>query len=328
MEPTELRAAIEAILFVSSDPVKIDDLLDAFPEEGKDAVATQLEELKRNLEANPGGFVLEQTAGGWRFATRAEHDPILRKYFAKKGENRMSIAALETLAIIAYRQPVTAPEVSDIRGVNATGVIRTLLERRMIRVSGRKNVVGSPFLYRTTKEFLVHFGLNDIRDLPRLEEFGDLIGESINDDLVAAIHAAESEPQAVEVPLTEGEVSAELAEDAGEVAHERADEVPAEVADEAQDETPAEVAEEASDEVPTELADEASDEAPTEVADEPAADAIGEVDAEVLAEVASDEDGEEVASSEVVEAQESESAESTINDQTLDTTDGSGDHQE
>ncbi|HKO58551.1 MAG TPA: SMC-Scp complex subunit ScpB, partial [Thermoanaerobaculia bacterium] len=206
---------IEAILFVSSDPVKIDDLLDAFPEEGREAVAAQLEELKRNLEANVGGFVLEQTAGGWRFATRAEHDPILRKYFAKKGENRMSIAALETLAIIAYRQPVTAPEVSDIRGVNATGVIRTLLERRMIRVSGRKNVVGSPFLYRTTKEFLVHFGLNDIRDLPRLEEFGDLIGEPINDDLVAAIHAAEVEPQGAieELPATSNEQPATASDD-------------------------------------------------------------------------------------------------------------------
>ncbi len=99
----------------------------------------------------------------------------------------MSIAALETLAIVGYRQPITAPEVSEIRGVNSTAVIRTLLERRMIRVSGRKNVVGSPFLYRTTKEFLVHFGLNDIRDLPRLEEFGDLIGENINEDLVTAI---------------------------------------------------------------------------------------------------------------------------------------------
>ncbi|HEX7807749.1 MAG TPA: SMC-Scp complex subunit ScpB, partial [Thermoanaerobaculia bacterium] len=118
------------------------------------------------------------------------HDSVLKKYFAKKGENRLSIAALETLAIVAYRQPITAPEVSEIRGVNSTGVIRTLLERRMVRVAGRKNVVGSPFLYRSTKDFLVHFGLNDIRDLPRLEEFGDLIGETINDDLVAAINAA------------------------------------------------------------------------------------------------------------------------------------------
>ena len=191
MEPTELRAALEAILFVSTDPVQLDDLAEAFPDEGKDAISAQLEEMKRLLDANVGGFTLEQTGGGWRLATRAEHDSVLKKYFAKKGEHRMSLAALETLAIIAYRQPITAPEVSEIRGVNSTAVIRTLLERRMIRVAGRKNVVGSPFLYRTTKEFLVHFGLNDIRDLPRLEEFGDLIGENIGDDLVAAINAAD-----------------------------------------------------------------------------------------------------------------------------------------
>ena len=191
MEPKELRSALEAILFLSSDPVRVDDLAESL-DEMKETIAAQLDEIKRSLDEHAGGFMLEQAAGGWRFTTRAEHDSVLKKYFAKKGENRLSIAALETLAIIAYRQPITAPEVSDIRGVNVTGVIRTLLERRMIRVAGRKNVVGSPFLYRTTKEFLVHFGLNDIRDLPRLEEFGDLIGENINDDLVAAIHASET----------------------------------------------------------------------------------------------------------------------------------------
>ncbi|MBV8519755.1 MAG: SMC-Scp complex subunit ScpB [Acidobacteria bacterium] len=229
MEPSELRAALEAILFVSSDPVKVDDLAESFADEGKDAIAAQLDEIRRALEEHAGGFMLEQTAGGWRLATRAEHDVVLRKYFAKKGENRMSIAALETLAIVAYRQPITAPEVSDIRGVNSTGVLRTLLERRMIRVSGRKNVVGSPFLYRTTKEFLVHFGLNDIRDLPALEEFGDLIGENINDDLVAAIHNAELAPAPVE------EMSEEVSEEATEVADENAGEehaVVAEVSDE------------------------------------------------------------------------------------------------
>jgi segregation and condensation protein B len=190
MEAEELRGALEAILFVSNEPVKIDDFEESFPDEGRDAIVAQLEEIKRALDAGIGGFILEQAAGGWRYATRPEHDAVLKKFFAKKGENRLSIAALETLAIIAYRQPITAPEVSDIRGVNSTGVIRTLLDRRMARVSGRKNVVGSPFLYRTTREFLVHFGLNDIRDLPRLEEFGDLIGENINEDLVSAINAA------------------------------------------------------------------------------------------------------------------------------------------
>jgi len=217
MEPNELRAALEAILFVSNEPVKLDELAEAFADEGREAVIAQLEEIKRALDDHLGGFMLEQTAGGWRLATRAEHDPILKKYFANIGENRLSIAALETLAIVAYRQPITAPEVSEIRGVNSNQTIRTLLERRMIRVAGRKNVVGSPFLYRSTREFLVHFGLNDIRDMPRLEEFGDLIGEQINDDLVLAI---ESTPiaEGIEVPLAQGEqiddaVNAELSDE-------------------------------------------------------------------------------------------------------------------
>jgi segregation and condensation protein B len=212
MESTELRAALEAILFLSSDPVRVDDLAESL-DESKEAVSTQLEEIKRNLDERLGGFMLEQAAGGWRLTTRAEHDAVLKKYFAKKGENRLSLAALETLAIVAYRQPITAPEVSDIRGVNSSSSIRTLLERRMVRVAGRKNVVGSPFLYRTTKDFLVHFGLNDIRDLPRLEEFGDLIGENINEDLVAAINAA-PEPTVdgiIEVATDDAQRAADLA---------------------------------------------------------------------------------------------------------------------
>jgi segregation and condensation protein B len=186
MEPNELRSALEAILFVSNEPVSVDSLAEALGET-VESVTSQLDAIKASIDGNVGGFMLEQTAGGYRFATRAEHEAVLKKYFARKGENRLSIAALETLAIVAYRQPITAPEVSDIRGVNSTGVLRTLLERRLIRVSGRKNVVGSPVLYRTTREFLIHFGLNDIRDLPRLEEFGDLVGETISDDLVQSI---------------------------------------------------------------------------------------------------------------------------------------------
>jgi len=184
----ELRAAIEAVLFVSNEPVSVDALVEALGSDAE-AVTAQLNDIKKSLDDNPGGFIREQTAGGWRFATRPEYESILKKYFARKGESRLSIAALETLAIVAYRQPITAPEVSDIRGVNSTGVLRTLLERHLIRVGGRKAVVGSPFLYRTTREFLIHFGLNDIRDLPRLEEFGDLIGETISEDLVTAVQS-------------------------------------------------------------------------------------------------------------------------------------------
>src|SRR5258708_22176456 len=210
MEPTELRAAIEAILFVSNEPVKVDDLVEAFSEEGREAVLAQLDEIKRLFDANVGGFMVEQTAGGWRLATRPDHHDVLKKYFARKGTNRLSLAALETLAIVAYRQPITAPEISDIRSVNSNQAIRTLLERRMIRVAGRKNVVGSPFLYRSTKDFLVHFGLNDIRDLPRLEEFGDLIGEAINEDLVSAIENAPELPWSAD-QITEPATSEEAA---------------------------------------------------------------------------------------------------------------------
>ena len=189
----ELRAALEAILFVSNEPVTVDALADAL---GADqaSVTQQLADWKSFIDANVGGFTLEQTAGGWRLATRPEHEAILKKYFAKKGETRLSIAALETLAIVAYRQPITAPEVSDIRGVNSTGVLHTLLERRLLRIAGRKAVVGCPFLYRTTREFLIHFGLNDIRDLPRLEEFGDLVGETISEDLVSAVQSLTVNP--------------------------------------------------------------------------------------------------------------------------------------
>ena len=208
MNENELRAALEAILFVSNDPVSLDDLVGAFDHAGREAIVAQLDEIKRVLDANIGGFTIEQTAGGWRLATRPEHDAVLKKYYALKGQNRLTIAALETLAIVAYRQPITAPEISEIRGVNSTQTIRTLLERRMIRVAGRKNVVGSPFLYRTTKDFLVHFGLNDVRDMPRLEEFGDLIGEPMNEDLVVAIATA---PQTNENEVTEPATSEEAA---------------------------------------------------------------------------------------------------------------------
>jgi segregation and condensation protein B len=212
MEPKELRAAIEAILFVATEPVKIEELVESFTDEGKEQVEAQVEEIRKLFDEQVGGFSLEATAGGWRFATRAEQDSTLRKFYSKKGEGRLSIAALETLAIIAYRQPITGPEISDIRGVNASAVVRTLLERKMVRVAGRKNVVGSPFLYRTTRDFLIHFGLNDIRDLPKLDEFAELLGETMNDDMAPVIDEGEAEQTSIAegVEVREEEVSAEL----------------------------------------------------------------------------------------------------------------------
>jgi segregation and condensation protein B len=180
----ELRAALEAILLVAGEPITVASLEEVFPSDGADAITAQLEEIRKSLEELDGGYTLEAAAGGYRFVTSAQYDSYLKKFFARQGEGRLSLAALETLAIIAYRQPITAPEVSDIRGVNCAGVIRTLLDRKLIKLAGRKNVVGSPFLYRTTKEFLLHFGLNSVQDLPRLEEFAEVLGESLAEELL------------------------------------------------------------------------------------------------------------------------------------------------
>lgn len=182
MEQNEIRSAIEAILIASPDPVSPAELSSSL-EISQSDVEEQLGEIAKALEQAVGGFRLERAAGGARLVTSPEYDEQLRKFFSRKRENRMSLAALETLSIIAYRQPITGPEVSELRGVNSAGVLRTLLERRMIRIAGRKNVVGSPFLYRTTKEFLLHFGLERIQDLPKLEEFGEILGEQAADDL-------------------------------------------------------------------------------------------------------------------------------------------------
>src|SRR5258708_8427163 len=155
MEPTELRAAIEGIVVVSNEAVKVDDRVEAFSEEGREAVLAQLDEIKRLFDANVGGFMVEQTAGGWRLATRPDHHDVLKKYFARKGTNRLSLAALETLAIVAYRQPITAPEISDIPSVNSNQAIRTLLQRRMIPVAGRNTLLGTPRPPPSTKHFLI-----------------------------------------------------------------------------------------------------------------------------------------------------------------------------
>lgn len=188
----ELRTALEAILLVAGEPITVASLEEVFPSDGAEALTRQLEEIGKALAEQEGGFTLEAAAGGYRYVTNPQCDGYLKKFFARQGEGRLSLAALETLAIIAYRQPITAPEVSDIRGVNCAGVIRTLLDRKLVKLAGRKNVVGSPFLYRSTKEFLLHFGLNSIQDLPRLEEFAEVLGESLAEELLGPPPTAET----------------------------------------------------------------------------------------------------------------------------------------
>ena len=218
----ELRSALEAILLVAGEPVTIDSLAEVFSSDGAEAIAARLEEIRKSLEEREGGYALEVAAGGYRLVTRPEFDSYLKKFFARQGEGRLSMAALETLSIIAYRQPITAPEVSDIRGVNCAGVIRTLLDRKLVKLAGRKNVVGSPFLYRTTKEFLLHFGLNSIQDLPRLEEFAEVLGESLAEELLGPSGSDEvasptdGSESAAEAASEEGVRSAGFGDDAAE----------------------------------------------------------------------------------------------------------------
>jgi segregation and condensation protein B len=173
----ELEAALEAILFVTAEPVSPARLLETFEEGEREAAADALEALRQRYRATDGrGVFLEEVAGGLRIVTAPEYHPYLRRFFEASGGNRLSMAALETLAIVAYRQPVTAPEIQDLRGRNPATALKTLLERRMIRISGRKEVVGRPFLYGTTREFLMHFGLRSLAELPPLEEFEETFG--------------------------------------------------------------------------------------------------------------------------------------------------------
>ena len=175
-ERNEMEAALEAILFVSSEPVPRAKLLELFEEEEREQAAEALEAVLARYAGEDRGILVEDVAGGVRLATRPEVVGWLRRFFDVAGGNKLSMAALETLAIIAYRQPITGPEIQELRGVNSSGVVKTLLERRLVRITGRKEVVGKPFLYGTTREFLVHFGLNSLKDLPPLEEFEETFG--------------------------------------------------------------------------------------------------------------------------------------------------------
>ena len=171
----EMEAALEAVLFVAAEPLPRERLLELFDEGEREEAATALQAvLDRYRDAGGRGIMAEEVGGGVRLVTRPELHGHLRRFFEISGRGRLSMAALETLAIIAYRQPLTGPEVAELRGVQSSAVIKTLLERRLVRIAGRKQVVGKPFLYATTREFLLHFGLGTLGDLPPLEEAEEL----------------------------------------------------------------------------------------------------------------------------------------------------------
>jgi segregation and condensation protein B len=172
---SELKPVVEALIFASPDPLTpkaIYKLLETEPREDVDAA---LEALKKDYE-RPSGLQLVEVAGGYQIVTRPELHEWVRRLFQERSAQRLSVQALETLAVIAYKQPITALEISEIRGVNTSGVLGTLVDRRLVKVAGRKRVVGRPFLYATTREFLIRFGLKDLTDLPRIEEMAEALG--------------------------------------------------------------------------------------------------------------------------------------------------------
>ncbi len=176
MSDPNLSALLEAIIYLADEPVRLDQIQKALRDVSPRDLRDHLEGLVQTYQAGEHGIEVREVAGGYRFSTKPEHHEVLRK-FAKSlvPPTRLSLAALETLAVIAYRQPITIPEIQEIRGVHASSVIKTLLDRKLITAAGRKDVVGRPILYKSTRNFLVHFGLNSLDDLPSMEEFEDII---------------------------------------------------------------------------------------------------------------------------------------------------------
>src|SRR5215510_12994169 len=196
-DETKIKAVLEAIIYVTEEPLtkaQIGGALGASPE----LVEHLLAELAAEYEKPEHGLAVREVAGGYKMATKAEHHEAVRAFVKSlKPALKLSLAALETLAVIAYKQPVTGPEVMEIRGVQGAGVMKTLLDRKLIAVAGRKNVIGKPVLYKTTKEFLIQFGLKDLSELPSLKEFEEIRRISIPDAEEPPIEPA---PQKVESP--------------------------------------------------------------------------------------------------------------------------------
>jgi segregation and condensation protein B len=205
VDDQQLKAALEALLFISGSPLTVDRFTGIFEEASKEQVEAQLHALKTDYEERGAGIMLTEVAGGWQLATCAEHATWVRKFKSVKASPRLSRPALETLAIIAYRQPITRPEIEAIRGVNIGGIVRNLMERRLVKIVGKKDVPGKPMLYGTTSEFLQHFGLKDLASLPTLKEFQDL---EAGEDALLEQQAPEGEENAAMMERDEPEGAA------------------------------------------------------------------------------------------------------------------------
>ena len=174
MEDQQLKSAIEALLFIGGGTLSVERLKGIFEDSSKEQIEAQLQALKEEYTARGAGVMLAEVANGYQLATCPEQAPWVRKFKTVKVTTRLSRPALETLAIIAYKQPVTRPEIEAIRGVNIGGIVRNLMERRLVKIVGKKDVAGRPMLYGTSVEFLQYFGLKDLSSLPTLKEFQEL----------------------------------------------------------------------------------------------------------------------------------------------------------
>ncbi len=173
----DMMAIIESLIFVSEEPLSAKTLAEVLKEE-RGWVAVAVDELAKEFNERNGGLMIREVAGGWQFATRPEHHEHIRAFLKSRPSARLSLAALETLAVISYKQPITVPEILEIRGVQSSSAIKTLLDKRLIKACGRKETVGRPMLYGTSKEFLMQFGLKDLSELPSIEDFEDLASGS------------------------------------------------------------------------------------------------------------------------------------------------------
>ena len=173
-EIAELVAVCETLIFVADEPVTTKIIAEVL-EEDRETIQAAIEELAKEYEEREGGLQIREIGGGWQISTRAEHHEHIRAFLKTRPSAKLSLAALETLAVIAYKQPATVPEILEIRGVQSASAIKTLLDKKLIVAKGRKETVGRPMQYGTSKDFLIQFGLKDLSELPSIEDFEDLI---------------------------------------------------------------------------------------------------------------------------------------------------------
>lgn len=207
MNPSELKGAIEAIVYAADEPATLDQIVAAVGEE-KTTVRAALDEMIGACAAEDRGTEIRAVAGGYKLYTKPQHHEVVRRFIKSlRPPLRLTMPALETLAVIAYRQPVTGPEIQEIRGVNVSGVLKTLLEKRLVVTAGRKAVIGRPIMYRTSKDFLMRFGLSDLEELPSLKEFEQLARAALaSDEGIAPVEPEAQTEASVEVAPPAAEI--------------------------------------------------------------------------------------------------------------------------